>query len=1027
MAIYHFRIKSDKRANGASTNAVSHVKYINREDEYANVDSRQELAAQRFTENTISFDAGTSEIKNMSLLYESPYGSIIGNDNAICVSDSPTPATIDIALMYAYKQHDGVLNVSGSNEFKEQIILCAADLNLPIKFTDKEMQSVFDNLKGDYLNGHRKSNGRIDSDDRTTGNRTTAGGAFQDTQYDFPGSAGAFADGNGAAEADNIYESDTELFASEASSSIFGSVHQVSSSVMDGEYAGSPLLLPTDEKPDLRDNEEGLVRTENVRWEDDSRGHVGGIEPGKREKRVIAPGRIRRAEKIALDMQMAANDMVKGADHVAYINREEKFASRGGCVYTAHHLPIWAADAKDFFQEADKNERINGSRYKEIEFALPNELSLEQHKEIIEKFISHHLKDFYYAYAVHEKIGALSDGEKHPHVHIMFSERKLDDYEKMCERPRGLFFKTASRIDSSTGGCKKDPKFNGKYRMRYLYEMRRDFADIQNEILHKHGFCVRVDHRSLQAQKEAAIERGDMVTASLLDRLPEKSVGPIAARNPLDKKVVALQEYRKIKEKIAQNAYLKELLDDSHVNVTAVNTISEAEHSINLLKEHHYLVNQAGYSVDNITNILKSKQSNLAKIYMSGLFADEALRRTFIKMMPASAAAKYDMMTELMDKKKNMKDFIQSYPVPEAPAEKAVYLQLHQSMTKQITESDEKIRALAQELKPVFRELASDSNQKIIRDEVMASLQANKNIKKKIAGSVQEMDYYNKKLAKIISDETAGLATKERVKLHTIGYSSRELLTYVYNQKNIINKRMDYLRQQMQAMRPNILSETAAYNIAMSIYTQGESKKLNQENRFLQKENARLMIASDELKSLSANKNGHEYKEKVSAYSERLAMYDQRMADYIWHKEKLESLCKQPHAINRINQIAVNILNKNSLEKMHYAALAKEYTSLKCDRDVCISYMKSLRKQVKEDARIKMSTGKTPRYSLAPSAPLPTSSRHNLAPKILSGVLAHDERLAKLVAYVHTDAATARFLASGKTKEDIEAELDQAD
>ena len=51
-----------------------------------------------------------------------------------------------------------------------------------------------------------------------------------------------------------------------------------------------------------------------------------------------------------------------------------------------------------------------------------------------------------------------------------------------------------------------------------------------------------------------------------------------------------------------------------------------------------------------------------------------------------------------------MKDFIQSYPVPEAPAEKAVYLQLHQSMTKQITESDEKIRALAQELKPVFRE-----------------------------------------------------------------------------------------------------------------------------------------------------------------------------------------------------------------------------------------------------------------------------------------------------------------------------------
>ena len=57
--------------------------------------------------------------------------------------------------------------------------------------------------------------------------------------------------------------------------------------------------------------------------------------------------------------------------------------------------------------------------------SLPNELSLEQNLEIVDKFIGEYLKNHYYAYAVHEKSGAIS-GERHPHVHIMFSERLID-------------------------------------------------------------------------------------------------------------------------------------------------------------------------------------------------------------------------------------------------------------------------------------------------------------------------------------------------------------------------------------------------------------------------------------------------------------------------------------------------------------------------------------------------------------------------------------------------------------------------
>ena len=71
----------------------------------------------------------------------------------------------------------------------------------------------------------------------------------------------------------------------------------------------------------------------------------------------------------------------------------------------------------------------------EIEFALPNELkTVEQYRQIIDNFIEKHLANHYYAYAIHEKIGMLSEEQRHPHVHIMFSERLIDDVEKIKEQ-----------------------------------------------------------------------------------------------------------------------------------------------------------------------------------------------------------------------------------------------------------------------------------------------------------------------------------------------------------------------------------------------------------------------------------------------------------------------------------------------------------------------------------------------------------------------------------------------------------------
>ena len=55
---------------------------------------------------------------------------------------------------------------------------------------------------------------------------------------------------------------------------------------------------------------------------------------------------------------------VSAVSHFEYINREKKFASRGDCIFTSHHLPKWANDnPKNFFKAADKYEGKNKSNF----------------------------------------------------------------------------------------------------------------------------------------------------------------------------------------------------------------------------------------------------------------------------------------------------------------------------------------------------------------------------------------------------------------------------------------------------------------------------------------------------------------------------------------------------------------------------------------------------------------------------------------------------------------------------------------
>ncbi|MBQ3442350.1 MAG: MobA/MobL family protein [Selenomonadaceae bacterium] len=211
-----------------------------------------------------------------------------------------------------------------------------------------------------------------------------------------------------------------------------------------------------------------------------------------------------------------------GKSHADYINHEGAQNDRTDCIFKGSQLPKWAKGLpQKFFSAATRYESKGNRRYKEIELSLPNELTLEQNREIVDRFLANHLANHYYAYAIHERAGELS-GERHPHVHIMFSERLIDDVDKVKERPAYKYFRRAAcslkgeQIASFERRCQhgapKDKKWHDK---KYLCEMGADFTRIQNEVLAKNSFSIRVDHRSLKTQQSEAAERGNHFLAKL--------------------------------------------------------------------------------------------------------------------------------------------------------------------------------------------------------------------------------------------------------------------------------------------------------------------------------------------------------------------------------------------------------------------------------------------------------------------------------------------------------------------------------
>lgn len=141
-----------------------------------------------------------------------------------------------------------------------------------------------------------------------------------------------------------------------------------------------------------------------------------------------------------------------------YITRTKEYANHKDHAEKVEYvksgnMPSFCKDRPDqFWESAELYERKNGRTATSIVLALPKELTPEQRIELTEKIIEQFCNKFNFPYsaAIHNHKGAIS-GQDQPHLHLMFSERALDEFDRTAEQ----FFKRYNDKNPANGGARK--------------------------------------------------------------------------------------------------------------------------------------------------------------------------------------------------------------------------------------------------------------------------------------------------------------------------------------------------------------------------------------------------------------------------------------------------------------------------------------------------------------------------------------------------------------------------------------------
>lgn len=209
---------------------------------------------------------------------------------------------------------------------------------------------------------------------------------------------------------------------------------------------------------------------------------------------------------------------------------EHDYERRSGVV--SSHLLVPEATAKTDKDQRDEREEIwnaaelaekrkDGRTAREWVIALPAELSTEQRQELAIEFGQALAKRHGVAVDVAIHLPDREGDQRNHHAHVLTTTRTVSR-----NRETGAFeLGGKSTMELSDTDRRKQGLGSAAEEVTRVREI---WAGMVNQALERAGERGRVDHRSLRAQREAAIKAGDSSRAVALDRAPQLHLGPVA-------------------------------------------------------------------------------------------------------------------------------------------------------------------------------------------------------------------------------------------------------------------------------------------------------------------------------------------------------------------------------------------------------------------------------------------------------------------------------------------------------------------
>ena len=650
-----------------------------------------------------------------------------------------------------------------------------------------------------------------------------------------------------------------------------------------------------------------------------------------RVKNDTNPGGTKVSAKRHADYILREN----GKAHADYINREGAQREKTDCIFKGSQLPKWAkGSAQKFFSAATRYEDKRNRRYKEIELSLPNELTLEQNREIVDRFIANHVSNHYYAYAIHEKTGELS-GERHPHVHIMFSERLVDGVEKVKERPAYKYFRRAARPLKGEQVASFERRREKWHDKKYLCEMRADFARIQNEVLKRNGYSIRVDYRTLKAQRAEAEKHGDEFLAQVYKRMPESYIGIVSAHEG-DNLAEEVKRYRQRNQEKQHALFLDDLKQKSTTERETELLVKQAEGS--------WLTLSTSQGYDSV-NLGDESLRDLNQIILSGLAKIQKLKRELVGFLSAREQAQKEYLpatdhqfirdyeSKVRQREELERFFTELVPTSTYlyPGNQKAFQTIKSGIEKKISDlrsflaqNNSKYWAIMGKLDEPYRR---KNVELVVHGLLQNDLKILAELKQTSSTVLENIDAFKKRIKGREKNKTMFTASEIR----------ENLLQKYRSLKNQYEKAVD----NRNSLMLSLVSPMNALNRAKDIFVHGGFDKLHAQQEEYEKtmtqfehDTSHFLLWQQSFNEKKWTSAGDKLREQyyLTKTKIRLEMTGRKLAEMKNQLEnelvRLEKLCQTEKAQEKIALIAANILFKNLEIEQEYETAKKVVSDL---------------------------------------------------------------------------------------------------